>query len=313
MRGFFTGVCFLFFFLIAPLAIVSYLVNSFVTPGYIKAKLVESKTYESVANTLPKIVGFPEEGQEGDTGAESSLSPELQKELKSFLTEEVTATYLQDKTEKVVDSTYGWFAGETETAPTISFVDLRDKMVAYANSKGTPLPDEIAKQFSEPIKIVNPSDEGSKTLRSFFQLFQKAPLILGGGCVVLLVIVFLLAEGWKSKLRKVALAFFVPAFLGLLSVVPVMFLFAVITGAVTDQLDTPDWKELAGSAKTLIQAISTDVFKRMLIIYGSAIILAIVLFVASIFLGNKAKEQPKFLPINQKPPGSNPATQAAST
>ncbi|OGY26027.1 MAG: hypothetical protein A2Z24_02850 [Candidatus Woykebacteria bacterium RBG_16_44_10] len=310
MKGFFTGICFFFFFLIAPLAIGSYLVNYFATPDYIKAKLLESKTYESVAKSVPQLMVFPEDEEGG------GIPEDLQIELKGLLTKEITADYLQEKTEQVVDSTYNWFSGKTETAPTISFVDLKDKLVVYSNTKGTPLPEEVIKPFSEPVKIVNPDNEETKTLRSFSQLFQKFPLILGAVCGVLLLIIFLLAEGLKSKLRKVSLAFFVPGFLGLLSVLPVMFLFATITGAATDGLKGPGWEELTGSVKTLISAISTDVFKRMLMIYGSAIILAIVLFIVSIFVGNKAKEQPKVLPIDQKAeatPGFSPATQGTST
>src|SRR4030042_3738684 len=125
MRGFLTGICFFFFFLIAPLAVISYLINAFATPDYIKAKLNESKIYEGVAKSLPQILVFSE-GKEGEVRL---VSLEMENEIKDLLTKEVTGVYLQEKSEQIINSTYSWFSGETDTAPTVSFVDLKEKLV----------------------------------------------------------------------------------------------------------------------------------------------------------------------------------------
>ena len=296
MRGFFTGICFFLFFIAAPLAIVSYLINSFATPDYVKEKLRESDSYEAVAKSMPQMVGLPESDI-------AEISPEAKKDMEAFLAKEVTADYLQKKTEGAVDSVSDWLSGKTETAPSISLIELKEKMESYAKEKGYLVPEEVSKPLSTPVKIIEPN-EGNLRLRDWFQLFQKTPLILGAFCGVLLAIIFLLAQGWKSKLRKLSLAFFVPGFLGLLSVLPVMFLFAFITGAATDQFKGPEWEGLAESIKSLLSSISTDVFKRMLVIYASAIIAAIILFIAAIFVGNKAKE-PFKIPTQSKPTEPN--------
>lgn len=235
--------------------------------------------------------------------------PQGAEDLKAFLAKEITADYLKNKAESTIDYTYAWFSGKTETVPCISLVDLRGKIETFAQEEGLPLADEIENNFSEPIEIIRP-DQNAQKIRMGFQLFQKSPPILGAVGGVLLLAIFLLAQGWKSKLRRVSLAFFVPGFLGLLTIIPIIFLFTLINSAVSDGLKEPGWKELVESVNVLLSSISSDVIERMLMIYGSVLVLAIILFAAAIFVGNKVKEQPKVSSVNQRgeiPPAPNPA------
>jgi len=286
MRGFFTSILFFLFFLIFPLAIFSYVINSIISPEYIKEKLAESKIYTTAADSIPQLIKLPDEVQ-------AEMTDQTEADFKEFLKKDVTADYLQNKTESFVDSTFAWLSGKTENTPTLDLSDLNGKLATFAKEKGSPLPED----FIEPAPMKFEPTKDNLKIRQIFQIIQMVPTFLATASGVILLLIFLLAKGWKSKLRKVSLAFFVPGFLGLLSILPVMFLFAIITGAVSDGLREPGWEELTESVKTLISAISTDVFRSMLTIYVGAVIAAIILFITALFVGNKPKEPAK-VPID---------------
>ncbi|HEX7456679.1 MAG TPA: hypothetical protein VF303_04415 [Candidatus Nanoarchaeia archaeon] len=293
MRGFLTFISFFLFFLIFPLAIFAYSINTVLNPGYIKEQLVKSKIYEAVSKSAPTLIKLPQE--------EAPPPEEVQKAFEGFLAKEITANYLQKKTEPVIDATFAWLTGKTEATPSINLSDLNEKIEVFAKEKNYPLPQEIRKPLSEPIKL-KPTAEQLR-VRKVFQITLAAPLVLAAASGLLLLLIFWLAESWKSKLRKLSLALFVPAILGLPTTLALAFLFAVITGLVTDQFKGPEFAQLGDSIKGLISLVSTNFLKTLLIMYGSSLLVSLLLFIVSFFVGNKRKTTAE-IPI--KPPGQKP-------
>ena len=114
-----------------------------------------------------------------------------------FIKEEITAEYLQGKIEPFIDDTFAWLAAETNETPTLNFTDLGKKL--EGSSAAFLLSDDADEVLSTPIKI-QPSY--TQELKSSFQFLKMAPILFFVVSLLVLLIVFLMARGWKSKLRK---------------------------------------------------------------------------------------------------------------
>lgn len=276
MRGFFTFILFSLFLIAFPLTVLIYRVSSLMQPTYINNKLVESQIYTSTANTLPSIFSDKDD---------NVLSPELENTLEEFVKKEITPEYLQGKTESFVKDFHDYFSGKTETPPSITFSELKDKLGVVTQEE--PLPEELDKFLSTTYKV-NHAEVTSK-LRTGYQILQKAALPLGAISIVLLAGIFLLAKGIKSKLRKVSLALLVSSIFGLLSSLSLVFLSRIVSSVSNSALEASPLEKLSESIDKLISLIATDLALFPLIVFGSAIALALLLFIISLFVGNKAK------------------------
>jgi hypothetical protein len=284
MRGFFTFILFFLFFLSFPLAIFSYAINSILSPGYIKEKLAESKIYTNAAASIPSLIKSSED-------VEAQMTDQAETDFKEFLKKEVTAEYLQKKTESLVDATFDWLSGKTEATPTLNLSDLNGKLATFAKEKGSPLPED----FIEPAPLKFEPTKDNLKIRQIFQIIQKVPIFLAAASGVILLLIFLLAKSWKSKLRKLSLAFFVPVILGVGPAAALVFLGQVAIGLITDRLKQSQMEQLSESVKNLLSAVTSDLIRALLTILGLLLLAAAVLFVVSFFVGNKPKEAPEAL------------------
>jgi hypothetical protein len=278
MRGFLIFLLFLVFFLAAPLAALSYSLNLALKPEYIKDRLVKSRIYEATAKTLPKLI-------ESSNDKESPVSPEDLTTLEDFAKNEVTASYIQGKSEEMIDDTYNWVSGKTEKAPSISFIDLKEKF--KAETKTSVLPTELDQFLSKPLAIeINKNDQGFKRA---FQIIRLAPLVLTLLSAISLAAIFLLAFGWKSKMRDTSLALFMPTPIGLIVGGAILCIGNLLSGIVKSSLEKSPFEQLIEPLRNLISTVSNDMAKPIFIVFGIFLLAAVTFFIISFFIGNNPK------------------------
>jgi len=295
MRGLLTVILFIIFFFSFSIAIYTYSINLVFQADYVKNRLSESKIYSVVASELP---GFIERSREGEDGL---VPPEIKKEFEAFVKKEITAEYLQDKVESFVGDTFEWLSGKTSTVPGLSFADLSVKLKKQPMAHF--LSADITKVLNTPLKL--PLEE-RENWRSSFQLSQVAPVVLSVVSAIVLLVIFLMARDWKSKLRKVSLALFIPAVLGLITAGLLLFIGSVAVGMVTGSLETSEFAQFEKPLRDLLTQIPLDISVRMGVIYGAALAVSAGLFVASFFVsrsgqpGQKEEPLPATLPVEKK-------------
>ena len=213
---------------------------------------------------------------------EEMISDEIEKELKAFIREEITAEYLQEKIEPFIDDIFAWLAGEISKTPTLSFTDLGKKL--EDSSAALLLTDDADEILSTPIKI-QPSY--TQELKSSFQFLKMAPILFFVVSLLVLLIVFLMARGWKSKLRKLSLALTVPAIFGLITTAVVFGLGSLLVNATSGELKKSDFSRFSEPVSELFRQIPVDIASRAAIIFGIALVLSVLFFIISFFLKKK--------------------------
>lgn len=276
MRGFITVILFLIFFLIFPLAVLSFAISPVLNSDYIKNRLSESKIYTTVAEELPEMVEEQEETKK------EAVPNEVEEELKSFIREEITAEYLQGKIEPFIDDIFAWLAGETSETPALNFTDLGKQL--EDSSAVFLLSDDADEVLSTPIKI-QPSY--AEELKSSYQFLKIAPIIFSVASLLVLLIVFLIARGWKSKLRKLSLALAVPAIFGLITTTVVFGLGSLLADVTSGELKNSDFERFSEPVSELFRQIPVDIASRAAIIFGVSLALSVLFFIISFFLKKK--------------------------
>ena len=162
---------------------------------------------------------------------------------------------------------------------------------------------DITKVLNTPLKL--PLEE-RENWRSSFQLSQVAPVVLSVVSAIVLLVIFLMARDWKSKLRKVSLALFIPAVLGLITAGLLLFIGSVAGRMATGSLETAEFAQFEKPLRDLLTQIPLDISVRMGVIYGAALAVSAGLFVASFFVsrsgqpGQKEEPLPATLPVEKK-------------
>ncbi len=288
MRGLLTVILFIIFFFSFSIAVYTYSINSIVMADYLKSKLSESKTYSVIADELPDLINFSENGDD------ELVPEELKTQIGGFVRKVVTAQYLQNKIEPFVDDTFTWLAGETDTLPTLSFSDLGKQLEPLGVSHL--LSDDFNQIVSEPIEI----GEGNYQLRSLFQFSQIAPIIFSIVGAITLLIIFLMASGWRSKLRKTSLALFLPSTLGLVGVATTFLIGNLLVAIATDTLKSSGFEQFSKPINDLLVQIPLDISVRMATIYGIALAGAIIFFVISFFVTREKEPKVESVPENSE-------------
>lgn len=288
MRGLLTVILFIIFFFSFSIAVYTYSINSIVTPDYVKSSLTESKIYSVVADELPDLINRSENGDD------KLIPEEVKMQIGGFVKKAVTAQYLQNKIEPFVDDTFTWLAGETDTLPTLSFSDLGKQLETLGVSHL--LSDDFNQIVSEPIEI----KEGNYQLRSSFQFLQIAPVIFSIIGVIALLIIFFMARNWRSKLRKTALAVFLPSTLGLIVVATTFLVGNLLVAIATDTLKSSEFEQFSKPINDLLVQIPLDISVRMAIIYGIALAGAVIFFVISFFVSRKKEPKVESVPENSE-------------
>ena len=276
MRGLITVILFLIFFLTFPLGVFSFAFSPVLNSDYIKNRLSESKIYTTVAEELPEMVEEQEETKK------EAVPSEVEEELKSFIREEITAEYLQGKIEPFIDAIFAWLAGETSETPALNFTDLGKQL--EDSSAIFLLSDDADEIVSTPIKI-HPSY--AEELKSSYQFLKLAPIIFSVASLLMLLIVFLITRGWKSKLRKLSLALAVSAIFGLITTTVVFGLGSLLGDVTSGKLKNSDFERFSEPVSELFHQIPVDLASRAAIIFGVSLALSVLFFTISFFLKKK--------------------------
>lgn len=288
MRGLLTVILFIVFFFSFSIAVYTYSINSIVTADYMKSSLTESKTYSVVADELPDLINRSENGDD------ELIPDEVKTQIGGFVRKAVTAQYLQNKIEPFVDDTFTWLAGETDTLPTLSFSDLGKQLEPLGVSHL--LSDDFNQIVSEPIEI----GEGNYQLRSVFQFSQIAPIISSIVGAITLLIIFLMAKDWRSKMRKTSLAIFLPSIFGLAGVATTFLVGNLLVAIATAALRDYGFEQFSKPINDLLVQIPLDISVRMVTIFGVALAVAVIFFIISFFVTREKEPKVESVPENSE-------------
>ncbi|MEX0622169.1 MAG: hypothetical protein WD187_04260 [Candidatus Woykebacteria bacterium] len=277
MRGLLAVLVFLFFGLTFPIAVFTYAVTTVVNPSYVKSQLGNSEIYEVAADQIPNLIDREEEHDE------KRVKDPTEEKFKKIILQEVDGKYLQSKVEPFVDDTFSWLARERQEPPQISFADLAERAEKLVKQ---PLPTDIEKTLSEPFKL---EPDNANAIKDWYRWFTLTPLIFGIISVLLLVGLFLLVKGWRSRLRRVALAIFLPTFFGFLGVGVGLFLGRILSGIASGLVADSRLPDLQVPVEEIVVSISEDITRTLLIIYAVALVVAIILFISSFFVDRESR------------------------
>ena len=282
MRGLFTVLLFIIFFLAFPVAVLTFSLRPLLTADYLKERLAESKVYTAVSETLPKFISSLGDERGGVPAAQQKL-------IVKVVTKEVTDKYLQSKTETIIEDSFAYITGESTALPTITFTELQSKVKAAFGK--TSVPADLNKLLSQPVKI-SPGGPLDK-LKDVYTYSQQALLYTSVISGIALLGIIVLAQGIKSKLRQVALALFLSSLLGLSVSVGLGFLGTVATGLGTGALqDSEGFNAFVEPIRTMLETLSLDVFKAAAIPFAIILGIAVVLFILSFFFKDYAIKAP---------------------
>jgi hypothetical protein len=208
----------------------------------LKSELATSNVYDGLSKQLTAF----------DT--EDATSREIDGILKNRL----TASYLQEKTELLIDDSYNWITGKSTAPPTISFREIKEDILAqnpdileelqkmksemqpsntsWTNEYHEPYNAEFAdntnvftglvqSDFSAPI---GQQLEGIKTAYNGLRLVHPVLIIL---LVLSLILLFVLNQTFSSRLRWIGASFIAGAIVGGVTIIFNSFTLAAMTNA----------------------------------------------------------------------------------
>lgn len=130
----------LFFAFTTPLVIfLTTLLYGGVSPKVVKDELAQSNFYTNVTAYIAEM-------SSEDTGDEVSS------EVTGIITNRFTPEYLQSKAEPAIDDTHNWITGKTQTAPVISFKDIKEDILAQNPELLTSLTDMSQEMENMPVE-----------------------------------------------------------------------------------------------------------------------------------------------------------------
>lgn len=210
-----------------------------------------------------------------------------------FIREQFTSSYVQGKSETLIDDTFSWLDGKTKTPPVLSFKELRDSIEQknpelliqlqqaseemraqqqqQAEMSGESLPNDTM-DFNKMMKsdFSIPVGENLKPLKSVYTFFKFALPLTAVYLFVLLGLIVLLSSGVRSRLKWIGATFISSIFFCCLPIVIALGLFKAPL-----QFDVKN-AELSG----IISSISTIVVKAFAEKYLQVEILGVMTFVA---------------------------------
>ncbi|OGY24169.1 MAG: hypothetical protein A2172_01330 [Candidatus Woykebacteria bacterium RBG_13_40_15] len=289
MRTFLAFLMAFIFLFTFPLAVISFSLEHILTPTYLKSSLYKSGVYKAATSALISVV-------DEIKNEENQISIEDQQELKNFIKNEVTPTYVRNKVELFLDQTFLYLGSKSENPPGVMFSDLKPK--AKEIFGGEPVPKEIDDLLSKPLAL--PQNEAKK-FRNVYQIFQKAtiPFIIIN--LSLLLVIFLLVKGLKSKLRWVSATLLIPTIFGLVSAAATYGFGEVITSLATSRLADSEITQFTEPIRNLIKPITADLASTMLIIYGSVFVISIALFIISLLIRPPKEQKQEVVTQNKTP------------
>lgn len=240
MKTFIKVLLLLVFCFLSPLVVFLF---SLKTSGFsgqsLKSKLANKQVYGMAMDEAFRLI---EKGNGSNGGSNPLLIAE------PFLKKEISPAYLQGKTEKLIDDTAAWTAGKTTAPPTLSFQDLKEKLVndnrpllnqlleaakqlktqeqtaiQQAKSNNQNIANaNLAMQNFDPEKLLKsnwifPLDKFLLWLKSLYFYTHAGLFLLAGILFLILLAIVLLSTGIKTRLRWLGMTFLLAAGANLLA------------------------------------------------------------------------------------------------
>lgn len=191
-----------------------------VTPQILKDGLLKAQIYEK----LPEQITTLMQAEEGaDAEPDTFIAP---------IVSRLKGSYLQEKTEKLIDDTDMWLRGKIETGPTVSFSEIKEDILAANPDLATMMNDGISdmqgaqeqdpqaaesmRQMQEFIKndFSFPLTQQLKPLKDTYTVLTYAFPILAVLLFLCLVAIVLMSQGIKSKFKWVGFVLILAAING---------------------------------------------------------------------------------------------------
>jgi len=262
------SVQFLFFFLV-------FAIGGF-TPAFLKETLVKSSVYTTVNSKIESLTS--------EDPSEDMILP--------FIKEQFTSSYIQHKSETLIDDTFAWVDGKTASPPVLSFSEIKTsiqeqnpellaQLTQAANEMQAQQQEEsvdgeqVSADTMDLNKIIKsdfsiPIGKDLGFLKQAYSLFKLALPITAIYLVVLLGLIGLLSKPLKSKLRWVGATFFSSI---LFCCLPIVIALGLSNAPI--QLDAKN-AELSG----IFSSISTIVIRAFAGKYLQIEVLGVMVFIA---------------------------------
>jgi hypothetical protein len=282
MRGFAIFLSIFFLTFVLPLAVFSYTFNRFFTASYVKTQIEKAKIHELVPKALLYLSEQGEKQRQAEGEEPTQVEPrglvedELQKQL--------TAQYTKSKLDPFIDEAFLWLEGKRADPPVIDLADLKQKI--QENVPQNFLSEEERQFLAEPI-LIEPF-KNMPALPSVVKIVRISTLPLAGVSLLLFLIVALVAYTWKSKLRMMALALFIPAVLGMILSLALFaaggFLAGVVSGTLRD-----NFGDFQAPVESTLHSAVSEMGLMNLAVFAALIVVALIFYVISFFVHNQPK------------------------
>jgi hypothetical protein len=133
----------------------------------LKQLLIDRKVYLTIYTEMVKTIETSKKESNGDDPL-VLIGP--------FLKKEVTAEYIQQKTEQTIDDSQAWVTGKTTSPPVISFSDLKEKLVTK-NAKLIAQLKELEAEYKKEKPKMDAESEEKMPEINFSDWLEKEPVI----------------------------------------------------------------------------------------------------------------------------------------
>lgn len=280
----------------------------------IKAVLIKSNTYSQAINELNKQINNTLTNDNSDQ-ASALIAPIIKKEI--------TPEYLQLKTEKLIDDTNDWMTGKNNNPPVISFLDLKEKIIAQNAQLFTTL-EQLNKEYElqkEAIKkeaAINgeipqnqeippfdfnkiiksdfsiPIGKNLNFLKTFYWYTTTGLPIIGIILIILLTVITLLSDSNPAKLRWLGLTFLSSAIWNTLPLLLLLFSSKLLISSLTQNKDIPVF---IVSLSTGFLPLVVDKYTKFA---ATAVVIFLLIFVVCLIASYSVKTPAKIKPVSSK-------------
>ncbi|MBI4992275.1 MAG: hypothetical protein HZB99_03585 [Candidatus Harrisonbacteria bacterium] len=270
---------FILIFALIPVLILTVLVSglvSSVNSKTLNSSLAESGLYEK----LPQILVGQLSKLYGEADAKTLAT------ISSKLRDDPTFGYLRSMIEKFDNDLFDYLDGKTGALPVITLPDKtpRDSLwgiVVQPTLKNF----GVSKKFELPANVTS----NIEAVKNGYEWFKLSPLILAALVLVLTVILILFGRDWPHRARLVGKAFLFASIFGLAIFTGLTVLLPKLPG-----LQIPNFPQQFQFAQepllSLVTAFLVHVNSNLGTLYGSLLIIGVVLFAGSRFLSKKESE-----------------------
>jgi hypothetical protein len=218
------------------------------SPDLLKQNLKDSNTYNSISETISTL----KLDEESNTGESSQKMANL---FGPFIKKQFTPTYLQKKSESLIDDTYLWMQDKSKTPPVLSFSEIKTSIVSQNPQILTELKN-LSKQLKEEQKNISTDDgemdvetkksmqelskldldkfldsdfsipvgEKLEDVKKLYKVFKFALPIFIILEVIILGVILLLSSPLSSKVRWLGITFLITALFGIIPLITAFFL-----------------------------------------------------------------------------------------